>query len=222
MSEILIPFLKLVVAALLGGLVGIEREVARKPAGLRTNILICTGAALFTIMSVAVAGGRADPGRIAAQIIPGIGFIGAGAIIQSRGSVAGLTTAATIFVVAAIGLSVGSGSWVTAVFATALVTLVLSGLRRIERRVHQALVPVQYTLTVENLAAVMDQIESVLADLHIDLEGLSVSREGARHRLKFSLLSTKEVHSDLIRRFSSFESAIEVHRETTQTRLAAD
>lgn len=133
--------LKLVIATLLGGVIGLERELSGKPAGLRTNILICIGAALFTHLSIAVAevgfneAGQpfGDTTRIAAQIVSGIGFLGAGAILHSRGAVVGLTTAATIWVVAAVGAAVGAGGYVEAVGTTVLVTLVLVGLGRVER-----------------------------------------------------------------------------------------
>src|SRR5438552_10918230 len=96
--------LRLCLAAALGGVIGLERELKRKPAGLRTNIFICFGAAMFTILSSELAKdfGIGDRTRIAAQIIPGIGFIGAGSILHDKGGVSGLTTAATMFVVASI------------------------------------------------------------------------------------------------------------------------
>ncbi len=108
---------RLVLAVVLGGAVGWERERSSKPAGLRTNILICLGAALFTDLSIrfgglAIGGAVRDPARIAAQVVTGIGFLGAGTIIQARGTVTGLTTAATLWVVAGIGMSVGGGSYV--------------------------------------------------------------------------------------------------------------
>jgi putative Mg2+ transporter-C (MgtC) family protein len=128
----------LTLAVLLGGAIGFERQHAQKPAGLRTNILICVGAALVTDLSVRIASlgpGPADPARLSAQIISGIGFLGAGAIIQSRGNVTGLTTAATMWVVAAIGMTVGAGAIVEAVGATILVLMVLIPLRVLEKRV---------------------------------------------------------------------------------------
>jgi putative Mg2+ transporter-C (MgtC) family protein len=133
---------KLLLATLLGGAIGLEREMAGKPAGLRTNILICVGAALFTQLSMDIAqiGFSADhhpygdTTRIAAQIVSGIGFLGAGAILHGQGSVVGLTTAATIWVVAAIGTAVGAGAYVDALGATTLIMLVLVGLRPVERR----------------------------------------------------------------------------------------
>jgi putative Mg2+ transporter-C (MgtC) family protein len=126
---------RLLLAAVLGGIVGTERELSHKPAGIRTNMLICLGAALFTIVSYEMAGELGgDHTRIAAQVIPGIGFIGAGVVIRQRGAVIGITSAATIFVVAGIGLAVGSSLYVTAVFTTLLLLGSLVIIGRIEER----------------------------------------------------------------------------------------
>src|SRR5205085_1711233 len=137
--------LKLALAVVLGGVIGLEREIAGKPAGLRTNILICVGAALLTDVSVQITMGiypgaprLGDPSRIAAQIVSGIGFIGAGTIMQARGTVTGLTSAATIWVVAAIGVTIGAGFYVEATGAGALVTLVLAGLGTLEHKLRRA------------------------------------------------------------------------------------
>ena len=126
---------KLLYAVALGGAVGLERERLDKPAGLRTNILIALGSTLLTILSVRVSedAHTGDPGRIAAQIVTGVGFLGAGSILQSRASVVGLTTAATIWAVAAIGMAVGAGYVDVAAFATGLILLCLTLLRPIER-----------------------------------------------------------------------------------------
>src|ERR1700729_723952 len=118
--------LKLLLAAFLGGLVGLERQLRRKPAGIRTNLMICFGAALFTIISYVMAGEvTGDHTRIAAQIIPGIGFIGAGVVIRERGAIMGITSAATIFVIASVGMACGAGMPVTAVFTTLLLLVAL-------------------------------------------------------------------------------------------------
>src|ERR1700720_4444519 len=111
---------RLTLAAVLGGIIGLERELKRKPAGLRTNMFICFGSAMFTILSneLAAEWGIGDHTRIAAQIIPGIGFIGAGSILHDKGGVSGLTTAATLFVVASIGMAAGAGMYLLAIFAT--------------------------------------------------------------------------------------------------------
>ena len=127
---------RLLLAALLGGAVGLERELRHKPAGLRTMMLICIGAALFTIVSYEMAsdvGG--DHTRIAAQIIPGIGFIGAGVVIRERGAVMGITSAATIFVIASVGMAVGAGLPVTAIFTTLLLLVSLVFLGFVEDRI---------------------------------------------------------------------------------------
>ncbi|HSE47584.1 MAG TPA: MgtC/SapB family protein [Terriglobales bacterium] len=132
--------LRLVLAAVLGGVVGLERELKRKPAGLRTTMFLCIGSAMFTLLSDKLAqtyGG--DHTRIAAQIIPGIGFIGAGAILHAKGSVTGLTTAASLFMIASIGMAVGGGLYLVAIFATVLVVLVLYALGRLEQKLEQKL-----------------------------------------------------------------------------------
>jgi putative Mg2+ transporter-C (MgtC) family protein len=118
--------LRLLLAAALGALIGYQRERAKKPAGLRTHTLICTGAALFTIASMYGFGIGADPARVAAGIVAGIGFIGAGAIfVRQGGIVEGLTTAATIWAVAAIGLAAGAGLYIIATLTTAVVLIIL-------------------------------------------------------------------------------------------------
>ena len=126
---------RLLLAAVLGGIVGLERELNHKPAGIRTNMLISLGAALFTVISYEMAGNvGGDHTRIAAQIIPGIGFIGAGVVIRERGTIIGITSAATIFVVASIGMAVGARLYVTAVFTTLLLLGSLVIIGHVEQR----------------------------------------------------------------------------------------
>ena len=123
--------LELVLAVLLGGAIGLEREWRGRPAGLRTNMLICMAAVLFAEVSQRAGG---DPGRIAAQVLTGVGFLGAGTILHNRnGSVVGLTTAATIWMVTAIGLALGFHHIRDAALAAVLVLLVLAGLDPLER-----------------------------------------------------------------------------------------
>src|SRR6267142_7153565 len=128
---------KLVLAILCGGAIGFERELSRKAAGLRTNVLICMASALFMIVSRHIGGGAAytDPARLVAQVVAGIGFLGAGVILQARGSITGLTTAATIFIVAAVGITIGEGMFGLGIFSTLLIITVLVALRRVERAV---------------------------------------------------------------------------------------
>ncbi|MEE9323017.1 MAG: MgtC/SapB family protein [Candidatus Aenigmarchaeota archaeon] len=123
--------IKLVLSAILGGLVGFEREVHRKPAGMRTHSLVCIGAALFTIMSVNIIG--AEPSRVAAGIVTGIGFLGAGMIFKAEDRVRGLTTAAELWVLAAIGLAIGIGYYFAALITTVIVIFILIPLKYVEK-----------------------------------------------------------------------------------------
>ena len=125
---------RLLLAALLGGMLGFERELRQKSAGLRTNILIAMGSALFTVMSYELAdGAAADPTRVTAQIVTGIGFLGAGAIMRTGGGIQGLTTAATVWVNAAVGVAAGGGEFRLASVATAVTLVVLLLLHPVER-----------------------------------------------------------------------------------------
>jgi putative Mg2+ transporter-C (MgtC) family protein len=130
--------LRLLLAAILGGALGVERETSHKPAGFRTHILISLGAALFTELSIGMAisteGFLADPGRIAAQIVTGVGFLGAGTILQGKGNIVGLTTAASIWVVAAIGMAVGAGFPLLAITTTVVAFVALRVLWQFEKR----------------------------------------------------------------------------------------
>ena len=138
LDDVLLPFLvRCGAAALCGAMIGLERELRRKPAGFRTNILICVGSAMYMtigLLLVRDVGAVTDPTRIAAQVVTGIGFLGAGSILQSGQRVTGLTTAATIWVVAAIGIIAGAGFPVLAFVASCLVLRTLIVLGRFENR----------------------------------------------------------------------------------------
>ena len=125
---------RLLAACVAGAIVGFERELRDKPAGLRTNVMICLGAALFTLLSIHVGGakGTSDPGRIAAQVVTGVGFLGAGAILHARGHVIGLTTAATIWLVASVGMAFGAGQFALGSVVTLLTAGALLGLSYVE------------------------------------------------------------------------------------------
>ena len=123
---------RLLLAVAIGGLIGAERELRRKSAGFRTNILIALGSAVFTICSLTLGNGAGDPSRIAAQIVTGIGFLGAGTILRNRDGVHGLTTAATVWVNAALGVAAGGGQYRLAVIGGAIVLAVLLVLGPIE------------------------------------------------------------------------------------------
>ena len=116
-----------------GTVIGIERQLMHKPAGLRTNVLICLGAAVFTIISRQMAGDQEPITRIAAQIVTGVGFLGAGAVIQDRGGIHGLTTAATIWLMASIGMACGARFYGLAILSTILALVVLVGLGQVDK-----------------------------------------------------------------------------------------
>jgi putative Mg2+ transporter-C (MgtC) family protein len=127
--------LRILVAAVLGAAIGMERERHDHPAGMRTHLLVSVGAATFTVLSIeAFKGPGSDPGRIAAQVVTGIGFLGAGAILKSGGSVRGLTTAASLWAVAGVGMAAGAAAWGVAIAATVIVIVSLWPLQGIERR----------------------------------------------------------------------------------------
>lgn len=127
MSPDLTMAIRLLLAAVLGAAIGFQREKAGKPAGLRTHMLICIGATLFTLVGIFAFSGTVDPARMAAGVVSGIGFLGAGAIIfrSSDGYIAGLTTAATMWAVAGIGVAVGSGLYIASAIATAIILIIL-------------------------------------------------------------------------------------------------
>lgn len=126
---------RLIVAAVLGALIGLEREYHDHPAGMRTHLLVSVGSATFTVLSIeAFKGPGADSARVAAQIVTGIGFLGAGAILKDNAGIRGLTTAASLWAVAAVGMAAGAAAWGVAIAATLIVIVSLWPLHEIERR----------------------------------------------------------------------------------------
>jgi putative Mg2+ transporter-C (MgtC) family protein len=134
----IVEVLRILLAVVLGGVVGLERQLSGKPAGLRTNIMICLGSAVFTIISEQMAKPGDSVTRIASQIVTGVGFLGAGAIIRERGGIHGLTTAATIWLVASIGMACGAGFYSLAVISTIIAIIVLIGLVKLDKYLEQS------------------------------------------------------------------------------------
>ncbi|MEZ4322782.1 MAG: MgtC/SapB family protein [Myxococcota bacterium] len=184
---------ELVIATLLGGLIGLEREVSGKPAGLRTNILICVGATLITDLSVDMArliadNARADASRLAAQIVSGIGFLGAGTIIQSRGNVTGLTSAATLWVVAAIGIAVGSRHIVEAVGTCFLVLVVLLPLGAVERRLEHGRSGRRLILELSREVGSVEEFIQIARDHGLTLRSEHLDVEGEVLRVRLDMV----------------------------------
>ncbi len=178
---------RLLVAAILGGMIGLERQLRHKPAGLRTNMFICLGAAMFTVLSKELAGTEADSARIAAQVIPGIGFIGAGSILHSRGSVTGLTTAATLFVVASVGMAVGGGLYITAVFATVLILVALALLGNLEGRFGLKTMVTTFEATGTNVEAMLREVNRILEDQKLTMHNVHLASMNGQSRLIFGV-----------------------------------
>jgi putative Mg2+ transporter-C (MgtC) family protein len=207
---------RLVLAAVLGGIIGLERELKRKPAGLRTNMFICFGSAMFTILSTELAGkfGIGDHTRIAAQIIPGIGFIGAGSILHDKGGVSGITTAATIFVVASIGMAAGGGLYLVAIFSTMLIYLALHLLGILERQLNLKPLTMTYIVTAQRTADdLVSEINSVLEDQGKEMQAMHLSRSGEMEKMVFRVDGTRHEHKELMDRLR--QSAGLSHLETS-------
>jgi putative Mg2+ transporter-C (MgtC) family protein len=191
---------RLILAALLGGVVGLERELKHRPAGLRTNMFICFGAAMFTILSLQLAS-PSEATRIASQIIPGIGFIGAGSILRSRAGVSGLTTAATIFVVASIGMACGSGLYRLAIFATVLIVLCLLALGAVEMRFNLKSLIMHYSVMTQMSGNdCLAEIKSILDEYEKAPHGARMNKVEDKQRISFSVDGTRKEHATIMKR----------------------
>jgi putative Mg2+ transporter-C (MgtC) family protein len=169
---------RLLMACAMGGAVGIEREYRHKDSGLRTNMLICMGAALFTLLSAVLAGdGNPDKGRVASNIVQGIGFLGAGLILHTRSRVLGLTSAATVWVVASIGMACGAGLYVVAMFATAILLVALAVVGAAEDKLGWKSFSMLYEVRAEVGSALSKEIVGAAR-----AEALADEREAARRR----------------------------------------
>ena len=190
---------RLVLAGMLGGIIGLEREIKHKPAGLRTNMFICFGSAMFTILSYELASEYAgDHTRIAAQIIPGIGFIGAGSILHSRGSVSGLTTAATLFVVASVGMAIGGGLYLIGVFATFVLLLALFILGRVEAKYELKPLLMNYEVTGDQAEEIITELNRILDVEQQDMAMIRAERVGDHARVQFAIDANRQDHRDLM------------------------
>jgi len=187
---------KLLVALLCGGLIGLERELKSKAAGIKTNMLICVGATLYTAISMVMAssesefGIKGDPARIAAQIVSGIGFLGGGAILQAKGNIVGLTTAATIWLVAAIGVWIGMGYLAVAFSVTLLIVVVLVSVTFFE---NQFLGRKRYFRIVIHLREKSDEItrvalEELMRDHELNLEEYREIMSGEQPEIRLAFV----------------------------------
>jgi putative Mg2+ transporter-C (MgtC) family protein len=186
---------RLLLAAFLGGVIGLERQLRHKPAGLRTNMFICFGAAMFTVLSKQLAGTESDSARIAAQIIPGIGFIGAGSILHARASVTGLTTAATLFVVASVGMAAGGGLYLTASFATVMILIALVSLGRMEQIFALKSLIVTYEVTGRNVDGMLREVNRALDSEQLTMQSVHIASAAPDFRMVFAVDCEREQQS---------------------------
>ena len=189
--------LQLGLAVVLGGAIGLERELGGKPAGLRTNILICMGSVLYTKLSIAL-GVAGDHSRVAAQIVTGVGFIGAGTILHARGAVVGLTSAATIWVVAAIGVALGAGLVLEAVGTTLFVIVVLQGLGRVEKVVERQATVRRLVVHAKPDPSPLEDIETVVRRTGVDIVRQETRRENVDLVIDLELRGAKRLQDQVM------------------------
>jgi putative Mg2+ transporter-C (MgtC) family protein len=189
---------RLLMACLLGGAIGAEREIHKKSLGLRTNLLICCGCAMFTFLSAVLAGdNNADKGRVAANIVQGIGFLGAGLIMRNRFRVSGLTNAATVFVVASIGMACGAGLYAPAALATVIVLVALTAIGMLETRFNIKMFSLVYEVRGDNSSAIEVAVLNALDTQGKRLFEPERDEIAQLQRMSFSVLGTSSQHKIL-------------------------
>ena len=201
---------RLLVASVLGGLVGLEREYKRRSAGVRTNLLICLGAAFFTLLSAVLAGeGSPNKGQVASNIVQGIGFLGAGLILHNRGSrISGLTSAASVWVVASIGMACGAGLLAVAAVATVIVIIALELVGFLERRASIKIYSLIYEARGADQSAMLRSILDAMDKVGERLADFAANAIGDLQRVSFTITATKRQHERIRGRLLS-EPAID-------------
>lgn len=197
--------IRLLWAALLGAAIGVERSVRRRPAGLRTGICVSVGSAFFTILSVELARRTGDTSttRIASNIVQGIGFLGAGVILRERGSITGLTTAATIFVVAALGMGAGAGLFRASGIACLLVLFALIFLVYVENWFNLKPRYMLFRISTANTVDLVSEVHRIFSDVGVTLDNFQVSMAGEKNLIQFdadvSHRKQEKIFADLTR-----------------------
>jgi putative Mg2+ transporter-C (MgtC) family protein len=190
---------KILLAVALGGLIGIEREYRDKTAGFRTMILICVGATLFTILSQEL-GGAVDSARIAAAIVSGVGFLGAGAILRGPERVVGLTTASTIWVAAALGMGIGGGQYLLALFAALVTFVVLLLFPRIEARIDAEWHSRRYEIVCALRDGLFEELEHEIRDCGLKIRSRKRTKSSAGMECTWTVYGPPKNHDSLVDR----------------------
>jgi putative Mg2+ transporter-C (MgtC) family protein len=189
---------RLLAACMLGGLIGLEREVKRRSAGVRTNLLICMGAAFFTLLSAVLAGeGVTDKSRVASNIVQGIGFLGAGLILHNRDRISGLTSAAGVWVVASIGMACGAGLFFAAAVATAIAIIALALVGMLERNASIKRYPLIYEARGPDQTAMLTSILDAMDKAGERFGDFTNNPIGNLQRVCFTITATKKQHDRL-------------------------
>ncbi|HEY6414100.1 MAG TPA: MgtC/SapB family protein [Edaphobacter sp.] len=190
---------RLMTACVLGGLIGLEREWRHKASGLRTNMLLCLGCAFFTLLSAVLAGeGNPDKGRVASNIVQGIGFLGAGLILHTRDRVVGLTSAATVFVIASIGMACGAGLYIEAVLATAITLFSLTFIGYLESCIGWKRYPLMYEVRGSDQNRIYRAILSVLDRAGERLNVVERDSVAMLERVTFVIKANQKTHVRLL------------------------
>lgn len=210
--------IRLILSALLGGVVGLERERHNQPAGLRTHMILCLGASLITLISIYMAGafgnsGNSDPTRIAAQVVTGVGFLGAGAILRFGGSIKGLTTAASLWTTAGIGLGIGAGFFYGSLLATLIIIVALAVLDKVEKTFIGSKAAKNLFILTKDIPGILGKIEAVLVKYQISINSIKIikNRQARGIEMNFAIQATKQLNLPLLsKEISSIEEILEV------------
>ncbi|MEI6634089.1 MAG: MgtC/SapB family protein [Chlamydiota bacterium] len=187
--------IRMLVTAVLGGLVGLERERHNQPAGLRTHIILAIGSTLAMCVSINLAmqfhplAPNGDPARLAAQVLSGIGFLGAGAILRYGTNVRGLTTAASLWTIAVVGLAVGAGHYIPAIAATVLLFGVLQALDLLEKKYLGHLVPKTITIKAKDRYGVVDEVKGILQNFNTEVKTMSFAKDLESHEIEIEAVT---------------------------------
>jgi len=213
-------FARLMLAAVLGGTIGLERELRSRSAGLRTNALVCLGSALFMLVSqymwfIYAGRTQVDPSRIAAQIITGIGFIGAGTIMKSRFTMKGLTTAASIWTVASVGMAVGAGLYAMSIITVLAAILILTLLEKLEH-----ILPRDWYSNIRVVASdrekISEEIRGAVSDAGGEIKDVCVEFEKESDEMQFNVIARfkgKPANEEVVKRIAAVEGIKKVKCE---------
>lgn len=207
-------FLRLTVAAALGAIIGIERDLRRRPAGIRTSFFVCLATALFTILSGEISRLLGDTGgtRIASNIVQGVGFLGAGAILRESGGRVGMTTGATIFVEAAIGMAAGGGLFAVATYATALVLFGLVCLGWLAQRFDLKCRPMVFRFTTSHAENVALEVQRLMAQMKVPMQHFRVSMAGENSIVEFEAVVSHSQQESIV---------VQLNRQGVMTEVTA-